>query len=288
MADPKISVLVPCYNREAYVRQCVTSALSQSFGDIEVVCSDNASTDRTYAILQELAARDARVRLLRNDTNLGPLPNWRRCLEHARGAYVHWLWSDDYLEPFYYERMLARLERAAAALGVSPANYYLEAESRFAPYPFAKPFDVLPGRNVGRAMLSRRPPWSVSPASWLIRTDLVRRNFHDRIPVFSGLDCNRTAIGCDALMIAGSALAADRVTFCADARVVFRRHPSSIAVVTPTWRHYETAKLWFLVRSGEDRGLPRRAWMLARAVRIRAPDLARFILTRREPPEGKE
>src|SRR4051794_25721886 len=102
-SEPLISVLIPTFNREKYVYDCIASALRQSFIDIEVVVSDNASTDRTVAIVEEFARTDARVRLLRHSTNRGPTPNWAECLRAARGRYVHWLWSDDTIEPGFYE-----------------------------------------------------------------------------------------------------------------------------------------------------------------------------------------
>lgn len=106
----RVSVCVPVYNRQDCLRRAVDSALAQTFADLEVVIVDNASADRTFAIAQDYAEREPRVRAYRNETNLGPVPNWRRCLELAEGDYAKLLYSDDWLDPDALERMVAAFE----------------------------------------------------------------------------------------------------------------------------------------------------------------------------------
>ena len=64
---PEISVVIPVYNAEPYLRDCLDSVLSQSFTDWEALCVDSYSKDASYDILQEYAAKDARIRVFRND-----------------------------------------------------------------------------------------------------------------------------------------------------------------------------------------------------------------------------
>jgi len=75
---PKVSILIPVFNRKDYIAECIQSALDQTFTDFEVVVVDNASEDGTWEICQQFAANDQRVRIFQNDTNIGPVRNWRR------------------------------------------------------------------------------------------------------------------------------------------------------------------------------------------------------------------
>jgi glycosyltransferase involved in cell wall biosynthesis len=69
--NPSVSVCLPVFNGETYVADAIQSVLSQTFGDLELIISDNSSTDGTGALCREAAMRDPRVRYFRNDTNRG-------------------------------------------------------------------------------------------------------------------------------------------------------------------------------------------------------------------------
>ncbi|MEL7090001.1 MAG: glycosyltransferase family 2 protein [Planctomycetota bacterium] len=114
MPTPLSSIIVPVYNHGPYIGDCLESALAQDHGDLEVVVVDNQSTDDTWRVVQEIAGRDRRVRAYQNPANLGPVRNWLRGVEKARGTYGKILWSDDLIEPAYLSRTLPWLERGAA------------------------------------------------------------------------------------------------------------------------------------------------------------------------------
>jgi glycosyltransferase involved in cell wall biosynthesis len=92
---PFVSIGMPVYNGEDYIEKALNSLLRQSFKNIELVVSDNASTDRTWSICQEIADRDSRVRLHRNRRNEGGLYNFYRVLELSTGAYFMFAAHDD-------------------------------------------------------------------------------------------------------------------------------------------------------------------------------------------------
>lgn len=93
----RVSVLIPAYNAEPYVDAAVRSVREQTFGDWEIVAVDDASTDRTLEILRSHAGE--RVRIERNERNLGMTGNWNRCLALATGELVIKLDADDALKP---------------------------------------------------------------------------------------------------------------------------------------------------------------------------------------------
>ncbi len=100
----KVSILIPVYNREKIISETVESALSQTYSNFELVIVDNASTDRTWNILQGYAQRDSRIKIIRNGTNIGPVRNWKRCIKEATGVYGKILWSDDLIASEFLEK----------------------------------------------------------------------------------------------------------------------------------------------------------------------------------------
>ena len=119
---PKVSMVVPVYNNERYVRRCVESLLAQTLKDIEIICINDGSTDSSSAILHEYAAQDNRVVVLDKE-NSGYGVNINRGFAMATGDYVGILESDDFAEP----NMLEVLYDAAIEndLDIARANFSL-------------------------------------------------------------------------------------------------------------------------------------------------------------------
>jgi len=170
-AGSKVSILIPTFNQEAFIGECITSALQQTYGDLEVVVSDDASTDATGRIARELKA-DPRLRYERNPVNLGRVGNYRRLLtELASGDWVLMLDGDDCLtNPSYVER--------AMELALSAADIVLVfgKELRGRDIATATVFRAadLPPLMDGSAFFLAHPPFGdVEP---LQLTCLVRRN----------------------------------------------------------------------------------------------------------------
>jgi glycosyltransferase involved in cell wall biosynthesis len=105
---PTVSVCIPAYNAARFIREAVTSVLTQTFEDLELVVVDDASSDGTADIVEELA--DGRVRVMRNAKNLGAAGNWNRAMELTGGRFVKLLCNDDYLRPTCLEEQVASLE----------------------------------------------------------------------------------------------------------------------------------------------------------------------------------
>lgn len=119
-AAPLVSVLVTIYNREAYLSDCIESILASSWQGMEVVLVDDRSTDASLAIANRFANDDSRVRVSRNDSNLGDYPNRMRAAELARGRYIKYVDSDDIIYRHSLEIMVDAMEaHRDAALAVS-------------------------------------------------------------------------------------------------------------------------------------------------------------------------
>ena len=110
MGDPLVSVGMPVYNGERFIREAIESILAQTFSDFELIVCDNASTDRTEEIVRAYAARDRRIRYERSDRNRGAAYNYNRVTALARGKYIRHAAHDDVLGPANLARCVAVLE----------------------------------------------------------------------------------------------------------------------------------------------------------------------------------
>ena len=109
-ARPLISVIMGVYNEEAAIRESIESILGQTYSNWELIICDDASTDGTYEICREYAARDGRIRVIRNKQNMRLAAALNRCLKIARGVYIARMDADDISLPKRLEQEEAFLE----------------------------------------------------------------------------------------------------------------------------------------------------------------------------------
>jgi glycosyltransferase involved in cell wall biosynthesis len=102
--SPTVSIGVPVYNGENYLAKALDSILNQTFTNLEVVISDNASTDATATICHEYQQRDSRIHFYRSEKNLGGIRNFNRVFELSHGEFFQWVAHDDEIAPEYLER----------------------------------------------------------------------------------------------------------------------------------------------------------------------------------------
>jgi len=107
---PIVSIGVPVFNGENYLRQALASIQSQSYENLEILISDNASIDATQTICQEYASRDSRIVYFRQLENIGSAGNFNFVFEKAHGKYFKWASHDDVFDPTYVERCVDVLE----------------------------------------------------------------------------------------------------------------------------------------------------------------------------------
>jgi succinoglycan biosynthesis protein ExoO len=110
----KVSVIIPTYNAASTLRRAIDSVTSQSLRDLEIIAVDDGSSDDTFAILEELAAGDPRVRPIRLPRNGGSYAARNRAIEESRGEWIFVLDADDWYAPGRLERMVEAAERHGA------------------------------------------------------------------------------------------------------------------------------------------------------------------------------
>ena len=170
---PLVSVVTPVYNGEDTLAACVESVLAQTYTHFEYVIVDNASTDRTAEIAAAYAARDSRIRVVRNASLVTAMANheigFRQMAPESR--YCKVVQADDWIFPECLERMVA-LAEAHPSVGVVSA-YRLEQEYVTLdglPYPS----EVVPGPDVCRLALLGEVYVFGTPTSLLLRSEVVR------------------------------------------------------------------------------------------------------------------
>ena len=143
---PLVSLLIPICNVEEYLEQCLSSACDQTLRDIEIICINDGSTDRSPEIIRSFAARDERIRVI-DKKNSGYGDSMNKGLETARGRYVAILESDDFFEPGALEALHATAERTGA--DVVKADFYLYWS---APEERRELFRIVDEQQAGRTM----------------------------------------------------------------------------------------------------------------------------------------
>ena len=120
-----ISVVIPVYNSKDYLKHCLDSVVGQSFKDLEIICINDCSTDGSEAVLRDFERSDQRVRVISLPQNHG-CPYARNLgIDEARGEYIYFMDSDDWLDLDYLEEM----HRHAVATGqdvVINRNWYFD------------------------------------------------------------------------------------------------------------------------------------------------------------------
>jgi glycosyltransferase involved in cell wall biosynthesis len=127
---PLVSVGLPVHNGERFIAEAIESILGQSYTDIELIISDNASSDRTGDICRGYAARDARVKYSRNEINLGAADNYNRVFELSSGRYFKWAAHDDVCAPEFVARCVELLERDDSVVLCYTTSIFIDEDGK--------------------------------------------------------------------------------------------------------------------------------------------------------------
>jgi len=143
MTSPIVSVIIPCYNAEKNLTQCIDSIRRQTLEQIEIICVDDGSTDSTLALLQDYQKKDPRILVIRQK-NAGAGAARNVGLDRATGEYLSFLDADDFFEPDMLEKAVAAAEQYYADYIVFRSNRYYPAEDRYEEIPWSMRNSDLP------------------------------------------------------------------------------------------------------------------------------------------------
>ncbi|MBO6051290.1 MAG: glycosyltransferase family 2 protein [Bacteroidales bacterium] len=102
--NPLVSICIPCYNAQGTIGKTIQSVLNQTYTDLEIIISDNDSTDQTIKVVRQI--QDERIKLFINDTNIGMARNFQAAISHATGKYIKCLCADDIITPDCIEKQV--------------------------------------------------------------------------------------------------------------------------------------------------------------------------------------
>src|SRR5579862_3435759 len=113
---PLVSVLMTAYNREKYIAEAIESVLASMYKNFELIIVDDCSKDKTVDIARSYELKDSRIHVYVNEENLGDYPNRNRAASYAKGKYIKYVDSDDFLYPFGLWIMVSRMEAHPTAV----------------------------------------------------------------------------------------------------------------------------------------------------------------------------
>ena len=131
MDTPLVSIGLPVFNGEMYIRSALDSLLGQRYRNIEIIVCDNASTDATGDILNEYMEKDDRIKYYRHSENLGAAKNYNVSFEKSNGKYFKWAAHDDVLDVQYIERCVHELEKDDNVVLVHPRTSQIDGNGDF-------------------------------------------------------------------------------------------------------------------------------------------------------------
>lgn len=178
MNDSLVSVVLPTYNSSEFLGEALRSVTNQTHENLEVLVVDDASSDGTVELANDHARDDSRVRIVRNDHNLGPVGNFTRCFELASGSFIKFLMADDLLENEAVERLLEPLQQdPSVALSTSRRRRVdrngVPMADMTATLPIFGESAVLDGRIIGDELLLRCSNVVGEPSTVLFRAASV-------------------------------------------------------------------------------------------------------------------
>lgn len=216
----KISVIIPVYNSQKFIRQCLDSILNQTFSDFEIICIDDESNDRSYSILLEYSLRHKKLKVIRQ-SNMGQGIARNKGVALAVGKYVKFVDADDYLHPDALQILYETSERTRADIIVSKAFCVNETNDMVSPL---KMWNSLNG-NYSKNEIVDIDFFNnaCSPVLWdkLIRADVAK-------------SCLSPSLkrGQDFVTLIKYISICDNIYFISD-RLYYYRHHSSSVMATP-------------------------------------------------------
>ncbi|MBO4707169.1 MAG: glycosyltransferase family 2 protein [Elusimicrobiaceae bacterium] len=130
MKTPKISIIVPVYNVEQYISECIESLINQTLKDIEIIFVDDCGTDNSLNIVNDFAKRDKRIIILRLKNNSGVSACRNAGIKHAHAPYIMFCDSDDFYSPTMCEEMLNAIENSGADIAMCGTNIIYETDEK--------------------------------------------------------------------------------------------------------------------------------------------------------------
>ena len=225
LEHPKVSVIIPVYNAERYLWECLDSLLRQTMTDFEIICVDDGSTDHSYAILQEYAKKDKRFIILQQQNQYAGVAR-NRGMEVAKGEYYLFLDADDFFEPELLAHTYAYACATEADICVYPVRKYDNVTREFSPMPWTCVTDICQREKTFSRKTNPKEIFQfTSPAPW---NKLFCRRFIER----HNLHFQNTRSANDLAFVMTALALADRISILDESLLNYRRNVSTTLQAT--------------------------------------------------------
>lgn len=244
MNNSLVSILIPVYNRETIVATTIESALRQTYKNIEIIIVDNHSTDGTWRVLQGLAKNDRRIKIYQNASNIGPVRNWKRCLDFATGRFTKILFSDDLISENFIEKSIEKMFDDVAFI-ISKVIIFDNDSNKIIRENHSVESVIKVDKYLEDVLLTNRNSFPVSPGAAFFRTEDLRKSYKESCSIVWGLDFSRFGAGNDLWFFLQTAIHYKKIIVQPKAIAYFRSHNGSFTSSNNLALYYEIAKFEF-------------------------------------------
>jgi len=247
-----VSILIPVYNQERYIAQCIESAINQTYKNTEIIVVDNHSTDNTWNIINKYSSSDRRIKAFQNDSNIGPVRNWKCCIDKAKGEYGKILWSDDYISHNFIEHTLPFLLDQSVGFVFTAVNIFSDNFDNTQSLYHIGETSLYESMQFIEGTLFEKGEYPVSPGCALFRLKDLKKNLLIEIPNKKSIDFSMHAIGPDLLVFLLTLDSYNKFAFINEALSFFRVHDQSITVSSDSAKitlYYSLAMAYFIEKA---------------------------------------
>lgn len=239
-----VSVLIPVYNRVSLVSETIESARNQTYQNIEIIIVDNCSTDGTWDLLKDYAIKDNRIRIFQNLENIGPVRNWKRCIDEAKGEYAKILFSDDLIAENFIKETIKLFDENTAFV-LTPIKVFGNGKNyTFTNYKNRAEFPLMD--YLFNVLFLNKYRFPVSPGAAIFRTNELSESLEIEIENSLGLNFQLLGAGNDLLLFLNSILRYKKIKISQNSLSYFRSHDGSFTINNKISVFYEYAKYHFI------------------------------------------
>lgn len=223
--DALVSVIIPVYNVEEYLEECINSVLNQTYKNLEIILIDDSSTDESFSICLNKAKKDERITILRNKINKGQSATRNRGIRHANGKYIYFLDSDDYVRDDLFQSIIPYMEKNNLEMCYFSANVLIDGEGlswNMNAYTKKSEYKISNGKEILKS-LNKNKEYSPQNCMFITRMDLITNN---------GITYREDIIYEDNFFAFQLAMQSKRSSVINDAYYVRRVRPGSIMTST--------------------------------------------------------
>lgn len=243
--NPLVSILIPVYNREQIVCETIESAINQTYSNTEIIIVDNCSTDGTWSILQKYTLKDRRIKIFQNAVNVGPVLNWKRCIDEAKGEYSKILFSDDIISENFIEDTLSIFDKETAFVLTSVKIFGQDEDSDY-----SKNFEINTEYSssyyLKHVLVDNFHGFPDSPCCSIFRTKDLKASLITDIQNPLGLNFLRYGAGNDLLIFLITATRYSKIKTTNGSFTYFRSHENSFTTSNNLGIYYDFSRFYFI------------------------------------------